>query len=324
MATKTLNGGIDDYLRPLAVDEDRVYCLACQLAKTYKHLALHSTEQFLPTPITSLPSGQEKGKFLSIDVGGTNLRVGFIELLGGRADPDHVPGPSDHEAASHDATDKAHDVRIRRTFEKAWPIGEHLKMDNAEDLFDWIGDCIAEVVRDGVATALLEKGTIPQELPLGITFSFPMMYGHFQILTSSITSTLSLASISKQFQNLPSDFLPILIREWNRQSSLSEATLMPMGKGFAMASNLNLGSMLLAGYERHTRNTLNGLLKPDTNEGKLTRFPRLKIAAIANDTVATLASLAYTVKSIPNSRVTMGLIVGTGWYVAYRSMEDPC
>lgn len=94
---------------------------------------------------------------------------------------------------------------------------------------------------------------------------------------------------------------------------------MPMGKGFAMASNLNLGSMLLAGYERHSRGILNGHLGPDTRQGKLARLPRLRIAAIANDTVATLASLAYTVKSIPNSRVAMGLIVGTGWYVACRS-----
>ena len=41
-------------------------------------------------------------------------------------------------------------------------------------------------------------------------------------------------------------------------------------------------------------------------------LPRVKIAAITNDTVATLASLAYSVKSEPLSRVTMGLIVGTG------------
>lgn len=175
MAKKTTIEGLDDYLRPLAIEEDRVHCLACQFAKTYKHLALHSTEQFLPTPITALPTGQEKGRFLSIDVGGTNLRVGFIELLGDDADRDHVSTSSKHEAALQDATHKAHDARIRRTFEKAWPIGEHLKMDKTEDLFNWIGDCIAEVVRDSVATALLGGEVVPQELPMGITFSFPMM-----------------------------------------------------------------------------------------------------------------------------------------------------
>ena len=40
------------------------------------------TEHFLVTPVTALPTGKEKGKFLSIDVGGTNLRVGFVELIG--------------------------------------------------------------------------------------------------------------------------------------------------------------------------------------------------------------------------------------------------
>lgn len=87
---------------------------------------------------------------------------------------------------------------------------------------------------------------------------------------------------------------------------------MPMGKGFAITSNLNLGTMLLAGYERHTKETLDHQLGPSTKRRKAISLPRLKIGAIANDTVATLASLAYTVKSIPNSRVAMGLIVGTG------------
>jgi hypothetical protein len=38
----------------------------------------------------------------------------------------------------------------------------------------------------------------------------------------------------------------------------------------------------------------------------------LRIAAITNDTIATFASLAYSVKSLPNSRVAAGIIVGTG------------
>ena len=56
--------------------------LALQFSATYTHLAKSSTEHFLVTPVTALPTGKEKGKFLSIDVGGTNLRVGFVELIG--------------------------------------------------------------------------------------------------------------------------------------------------------------------------------------------------------------------------------------------------
>lgn len=96
-----------------------------------------------------------------------------------------------------------------------------------------------------------------------------------------------------------------------RQESLSEATLMPMGKGFAITSDLNLGKILLTGYEKHTRRPEEED-EPTAKRRKLFALPKLKIGAITNDTVATLASLAYAVKSLPNSRVAMGIIVGTG------------
>jgi hexokinase len=86
-----------------------------------------------------------------------------------------------------------------------------------------------------------------------------------------------------------------------------------MGKGFAITSDLNLGKMLLAGYARHCAETHNnGHLESDHPSKKRSPLPRIKVAAITNDTVATFASLAYAVKAAPNSRVAMGLIVGTG------------
>ena len=95
-----------------------------------------------------------------------------------------------------------------------------------------------------------------------------------------------------------------------RQESLADATLMPMGKGFAITSNLDLRQILLRGYERHTRRP--DEQEPSSKRRKLFALPKLNIVAITNDTVATLASLAYSVKSLPNSRVAMGIIVGTG------------
>lgn len=96
-----------------------------------------------------------------------------------------------------------------------------------------------------------------------------------------------------------------------RQESLAEATLMPMGKGFAITSNLDLRNILLAGYEKHTRRPDEDD-EPSSKRRKLFALPKLNIQAITNDAVATLASLAYKVKSLPNSRVAMGIIVGTG------------
>ncbi|KAH8728716.1 hypothetical protein GQ44DRAFT_701878 [Phaeosphaeriaceae sp. PMI808] len=88
-----------------------------------------------------------------------------------------------------------------------------------------------------------------------------------------------------------------------------------MGKGFAITSDLNLGKMLLAGYAQHcTEPATNGHFEngQSSKRRKLARLPRIRVAAITNDTVATFASLAYEVKAAPNSRVAMGLIVGTG------------
>ncbi|BAE60465.1 putative hexokinase family protein XprF [Aspergillus flavus] len=257
---------LDQFLSPLSLDEAVLYKLARRFSSVYRDLALHSEEQFLPTPVTHLPTGLETGRYLAIDVGGSNLRVAFIELLGDAANSDI--GSTD---ASEQSTTirRAQRQRVRRTLEKAWPIQEHLKMDNAEDLFSWIGDRIAEVVAESL-TSDATKGKVPEELEMGITFSFPIM-----------------------------------------QESLSEATLMPMGKGFAITSDLNLRNILLSGYERHTRRP-DDEDEPSSKRRKLFALPKLKIAAITNDAVATLASLAYAVKSLPNSRVAMGIIVGTG------------
>ncbi|EUC50585.1 hypothetical protein COCMIDRAFT_21899 [Bipolaris oryzae ATCC 44560] len=233
--------------------------LARRFSATYSHLARTSTEHFLATPVTALPTGKEKGKFLSIDVGGTNLRVGFVELIG---EPDASAGSE--RSRSSTIGDNVF-AQINRSHDKNWPIGDHLKMDQAEDLFAWIGDCIAEVVKGALdeqeSSDSQVSSPLGDEILLGITFSFPMA-----------------------------------------QTRLSEATLLPMGKGFAITSDLNLGKMLLAGYARHC----------DASQQNKPPLPRIRVAAITNDTVATFASLAYAVKASPNSRVSMGLIVGTG------------
>lgn len=159
------------FLKPLNIDDDTVHNLAYQFSRVYRQLALTSDEQFLPTPVTGLPSGTETGQFLAIDVGGTNLRVAFIELLG---DGHDLNAATNGTERSIQAIQNAQRPRVRRTLEKAWPIGEHLKIDKTEDLFAWIGDCIAEVVGDYLSNDAAKLGTL-DHLDLGITFSFPMM-----------------------------------------------------------------------------------------------------------------------------------------------------
>ncbi|KAI9728221.1 MAG: hypothetical protein M1828_004682 [Chrysothrix sp. TS-e1954] len=241
--------GAHGFLEPLTVRDEQLLELVTRLTKTFGYLALHSEGQFLPTPVTALPQGYETGQYLAIDVGGSNLRIGFLELLGGAQ---HCRG------------------KIGRSYEKAWPIEEHFKMDNAHDLFSWIGDCIALVVTNKMKEDY-EGGTGPvNTIPLGVTFSFPMV-----------------------------------------QHTISEATLMTMGKGFAIGSTSNLGHLLLAGYERHIHKQT--LVDAGDNGATPDRaLPRLTIASISNDTVATLAASSYAAASTSNCKAAVGLIVGTG------------
>ncbi|CRG91593.1 hypothetical protein PISL3812_08643 [Talaromyces islandicus] len=270
---------LQEFISPLSLSDATLYRLAYQLSQTYKTLAASSREQFFPTPVTHLPTGQEKGRYLAVYVGLFYLHVGFIELPGGQANRN---GASHHHH-NHNGMIQPDRQRVRRTLEKAWPIDERLKIGHAKDLFSWIGNCIAEVVQDSMRSES-ETDTSTRELVTGISFCFPIM-----------------------------------------QKSLDEAILMPTGKGFGLESDLNLRQALLDGYECHIRpptsDEENGSesseseAQPRSRTAKRRRhfsLPKLRIAAMTNDTVATFASLAYSIKSLPNSRVVMGLMVGAG------------
>ncbi|OAL72299.1 hexokinase [Trichophyton violaceum] len=249
------DASIIDFLKPLILDDRTVYDLAYRFSKTFKDVAANSLEQFFPTAVTRLPTGQETGHYLAAYVGLSYLRVAFIDLLGSS-----VPAARVH------SNDVVASPRVRRTLEKAWPIEERLKKDNAKDLFAWIGDRVAEVVADSLEP---QGSSSPPSVDMGISFCFPI-----------------------------------------KQGNLNEAILMPTGKGFAINSDLNLREALLDGYERHIRRANH---EPAADAKRLRRtLPTLRVVAITNDTVGTLASLAYSVPSLPNSKAVMGLIVGSG------------
>ena len=168
---------LQNWLKPLDVSSHVIESLAYQFSDTFKSLALHSTEQFLSTPLSRLPTGNERGTYVSIDLGGTNLRIGIIELLGpgqiGQIDQVGQCSPLLIEESPPSFL--PHD-RLRRTHEKAWPIGHHLKDNKADDLFAWIGGCIAQVVAAFTQELLLTGENVSDEVLVGIAFSFPMMY----------------------------------------------------------------------------------------------------------------------------------------------------
>lgn len=92
------------------------------------------------TYVQSLPTGCEDGRFLALDLGGTNFRVLCI----------YLPGEED----------------FRMDFE-TYEIPEKFLVGPGKDLFDHIAECLAKFI----STLELDP---EEELPLGFTFSFPL------------------------------------------------------------------------------------------------------------------------------------------------------
>lgn len=91
------------------------------------------------TYVQDLPNGTERGKFLSLDLGGTNFRVLLIELS-----ENHFEMKS-----------------------KIFAIRQDIMLGSGEQLFDHIADCLAKFMK--------EFSIFDEKLPLGFTFSFPCM-----------------------------------------------------------------------------------------------------------------------------------------------------
>lgn len=96
----------------------------------------------IPSYIQSIPQGQEKGTFLALDLGGTNLRVCEVTLLG----------------------------QSKWTMrQQKYKVSQALKMGEVTALFDYIANSV-----DQFLTEIGTTGDENEKLYLGFTFSFPV------------------------------------------------------------------------------------------------------------------------------------------------------
>ena len=144
-------------LQALADEVDRVFRNPCSvrrmlamskaMKKEYRDKLQNSGVCMLPTFCTSLPRGQETGKFVALDVGGSTFRVALVELYGRRQ-----PGEG---VTIHQVTSIKIDESIR-------------KLGGAE-FFDWMAGRIHDVLKkEGDANLLNDL------VALGLTWSFPI------------------------------------------------------------------------------------------------------------------------------------------------------
>uniref|UniRef100_A0A8B9QL40 Hexokinase-2 n=1 Tax=Apteryx owenii TaxID=8824 RepID=A0A8B9QL40_APTOW len=99
-----------------------------------------ATVKMLPTYVCGTPDGTEKGKFLALDLGGTNFRVLLVKIRSGRR-------------------------KSVRMYNKIFAIPLEIMQGTGEELFDHIVHCIADFLE--------YMGIKGARLPLGFTFSFP-------------------------------------------------------------------------------------------------------------------------------------------------------
>ncbi|GAA5798676.1 hypothetical protein EDC94DRAFT_532470 [Helicostylum pulchrum] len=102
----------------------------------------------IPSFVTKMPTGNETGSFLSLDLGGTNLRVAAVELKGaGKA--------------------SVHELKRRPSVE--------LKTGEGSVFFDWIADAIKELITAEAKHLFSEAQVQGKEpLSLGVCWSFPV------------------------------------------------------------------------------------------------------------------------------------------------------
>lgn len=102
----------------------------------------------IPSFVTKMPTGNETGTFLSLDLGGTNLRIAAVELKGA--------GKS-----------TVHELKRKPSTE--------LKTGQGALFFDWIADAIHHLITVE-AKHLFSKNQVngKDTLALGVCWSFPV------------------------------------------------------------------------------------------------------------------------------------------------------
>ncbi|KAI1298318.1 glucokinase [Mortierella claussenii] len=102
----------------------------------------------IPTFVTGRPEGNERGSYLALDLGGTNLRVCLVTLMGNRRLESH---------------------------QKAFKVSDHLQEADIKELMDFIAISIKEFIAyEHINSKICEHPSDSETLELGFTFSFPV------------------------------------------------------------------------------------------------------------------------------------------------------
>ncbi|KAI1846064.1 hypothetical protein JX266_007873 [Neoarthrinium moseri] len=143
--TEFLHDAEQGFLAPLEGEQLRRFSKKLKL-QFRERLQFHA-ESMLPSFNHLLPSGQEKGHYLALDVGGSTLRVALVTLRG------------------REATDRESEIVRMDTFK----ITPEVKKLEGMSFFDWMAVRISQVIKDDVSHC-----TPTAPIPMGLAWSFPV------------------------------------------------------------------------------------------------------------------------------------------------------
>ncbi|KAK6064143.1 hexokinase-1 [Seiridium cupressi] len=130
------------------IEGDKLQCLSQDLKIQFRERLQHHAESMLPSFNHLLPTGQEKGQYVALDVGGSTLRVALVALSGRE-----VPGK------------ESEIVRMQ-----SFKITPEIKSLEGMDFFDWMATRIREVIMaDGA-----ETHDTASPILMGLAWSFPV------------------------------------------------------------------------------------------------------------------------------------------------------
>lgn len=115
-------------------------------AELQQHM-VSSPQCMLPSFNYDLPTGEEQGTYLALEVGGSNLRVALVELNG-----------------------RGLGMRIQRMM--CFPIDTAIRQLRNYNFFDWMAEQIGELLRVEPKSARHTPGN--GLLPMGVAWSFPI------------------------------------------------------------------------------------------------------------------------------------------------------
>lgn len=125
---------------------DRLLAMSTSMQAEYRDKLRKSDISMLPSYQHTLPSGEETGDFLALDVGGSTLRIALVRLDG-----------RDGEG-------------LQMKSSRSFVINEDIRRLRGEDFFNWMAGKISEMK----AEYNIIQGTSNGQLRMGMAWSFPI------------------------------------------------------------------------------------------------------------------------------------------------------